>query len=95
MNHFGDVPQHLYELWQEVRIVSQLESGWSNDHGIITGLLWSPPEAMVEGWYYQVSYFEIPSAPWLGLPHSELVSEGEIHLVLSQLPDEVAQSLDL
>lgn len=87
MDRFADVPVPSYGLFQPVRVVSELESGITDDRGFITGFLLNPADLDAQGWFYQVLFVEMPSHPWLPLPYADLVHESEIRLMSEEVKE--------
>lgn len=72
-----------FEMFQSVRSHFSLDDGSIDDRhfGVVTGIVYAPtsPDLInVVGWAYFVTWFVLPSAPSLLLPHTELILESQL-----------------
>ena len=82
MDRITDIRQPFYRLFQEVRVVAELENRVMDDVGFITGFYLDPDSLPEPRWFYQVAFFTLPHEPWLRMPHLDgQVLESEIHPV--------------
>lgn len=76
-SHEMTIQPPIYSLFEEVIVISDLESGYYEEKAVITGYLLDP-DTKIDGWTYQVTYYEPTHCPWLGLPYREMVLEHDL-----------------
>ncbi len=79
MDRLSQFGQPCYTLFQEVRVIADLENRQMNDIGFITGIYLDIENFSQPRWFYQVLFWELPAEPWLLMPHlDQEVLESEI-----------------
>lgn len=79
MDRLSQFGQPCYTLFQEVRVVAELEDRIMDDVGFIAGIVLNIEDFPEPRWFYHVLFWELAFNPWLAMPHIDReVLESEI-----------------
>jgi hypothetical protein len=84
------IHQPRFDLFQHVHVIDQSEEGYVFEgRGVICGLLvgdsaqYPSDQFLLNGWWYEVMFYELPTSPALTLPIREWVHESEVYPIAS------------
>ncbi len=74
---------HLFQVvWVQTYFENDDEEPWTRcDRGMVVGMIYNSPRRAQQGWEYIIRFEnreDIPSAPWLLLPHDDEVHEDDL-----------------